>query len=86
MVSLVSSVSLVDFLLQLYRTRYYFHIELTEETKETEETNIYPPPLPRKYFMEETKEISSVSLVSSVKIVRGGGCELWSPWSPPSPW
>ena len=72
MVSLVSSVSLVDFLLQLYRTRHYFHIELTEETKEMEETNIYPP-LPRKYFMEETKEISSVSLVSSVKIVRSRG-------------
>ena len=43
-------------------------MEQTEETKETEETNIYPPPLPRKYCMEETKEISSVSLVSSVKI------------------
>ena len=42
-------------------------MEQTEETKETEETNIYPP-LPRKYCMEETKEISSVSLVSSVKI------------------
>ena len=42
-------------------------MEQTEETKETEETNIYPP-LPIKYCMEETKEISSVSLVSSVKI------------------
>ena len=43
-------------------------MEQTEETKETKETNIYPPPLPTKYFMEETKEISSVSLFSSVKI------------------
>ena len=42
-------------------------MEQTEETKETKETNIYPP-FPRKYCMEETKEISSVSLVSSVKI------------------
>ena len=36
-------------------------MEQTEETKETEETNIYPP-LPRKYCMEETKEISSVKI------------------------
>ena len=47
-------------------------MEQTEETKETEETNIYPP-LPRKYCMEETKEISSVSLVSSIKIVKRRG-------------
>ena len=47
-------------------------MEQTEETKETKETNI-PPPLPTKYFMEETKEISSVSLVSSIKILRVRG-------------
>ena len=40
MVSLVSSVSLVDFLLHLHRTRYDFHIELMEETKETEEISL----------------------------------------------
>ena len=45
-------------------------MEETEETKETEETIIYTP-LPRKYCMEETKEISPVSLVSSIKIFRG---------------
>ena len=42
MVSLVSSVSLVNFLLQLHRTSYYLYMEQTEETKET---NIYPPSL-----------------------------------------
>ena len=45
-------------------------MEDTEKTKETEET-ITSPPL-TKYSMEETKEISSVSLVSSMEFFQRG--------------